>query len=894
MRAYHNSRDANYRNPYGAVLQGSAVRLAIDIYDETQVQLRCRVWEESSGERLYPMERHDFEGFVRFETTFESEKAGVYWYSFVIEHGNKQQSYYGSRHGAVGGEGVLTREFETSFQLTVYPALDSLDKAGQESPNRSDKRQEVAYLVACDVDGMSTEQLCKVHELGIKQLVCSGEHNQDASENQFEQLARDASEYRLSLEVPPIDSMIYNAFSAYLAQALPAFVAGQLSSREVSEALLAWDENRCDSADLLSALNCFGTDELPHLMTRLGTHAYPETLSVDEIAHYRLSDEERGRAKARLWLLTLMQMTLPGIPCIYAGDELGLEGFDRPQTSEEKLYQVDAGAYDIYRNAIALRRELPFLCDGSFEMYDSNIDDVWACVRTSPDGRQSCITLINRSLTESYELNLPKLEEEATELVEGQELYIEGNTVRVSLRPLGSALVHYHPHVRLAKELQRGSGVLCHITSLPHEGGRGVIGKAAYDFVDMLAEAQQRYWQVLPVSPCDSYGSPYAGPSAFAGNLELLEGGVHALRSQFDALGSNEIHSNPDFTFYREKNESWLLPYALFMAIRNVVGDKDWQQWEEPYRSYSPQLAQRAELRDAVSFYQWAQWQFEQSWLALKSYAHEHEIRIIGDMPIYVSHNSADAWSHPELFQLDEAGYPHERAGAPPDQFAPEGQLWGNPIYAWDVMEEQGYQWWELRLSRMAELYDHVRLDHFVGFDQYYSIPQEKGAQEGRWLPGPGMKLFQRLFERLGPLPVIAEDLGIITSPVRALLSSVCCAGMDVIQFADNDVRDYYRPGSARIAYSSTHDTTTLRGWCAERFGEDGADNLACDLMEKTMASPAILAMFAVQDVLGLGSEARMNTPGVAGGNWSWQLADKQLDPAAFERLRDLTEKYGR
>ncbi len=559
----------------------------------------------------------------------------------------------------------------------------------------------------------------------------------------------------------------------------------------------------------------------------------------------------------------------------------------------------------------------------------SDVYGFWRTPAAGDDeaGERICV-LVNRSLSDVHEVRLPMVAELCDDLVSGRVPERDGDEVVVTLGQLGSALLYFHGPSPLAKPFERGLGVMCHITSLPREEGPGTLGPEAYDFVDWLERCHQGYWQVLPVNPTDSFGSPYAGLSAFAGNTALVDGCGRTLEGLWEAWEAKGVAGLPAglagrgrvdervftearLSAFSEANADWLDPYCAFMAVRDAVAagevavDADdgvplesvaWQDWPARYREYSPALLDDPVLAGRVGFHRFCQWVFQEQWDGLKAYANDCGVSLIGDMPMYVSEDSADTWANREVFNLGEDGRKDESAGVPPDAFAPEGQLWGNPTYDWDRLADDGYGWWVERLRRAFELYDYVRLDHFVGFENYYSVPAGKKATEGRWLPGPGKALFERAAEVFGPLPVIAEDLGTITPAIRGLVAQCGFPGMDVLEFADADLRGGYTPTPGKVAYTSTHDTDTLLGFVRSAYGI-ADDNEALTVAERIMAdalrSDTRVVMMPLQDVMGLGTEARMNVPGQAEGNWRWQ-ADAEGLASAEPLLRLLTEESGR
>ena len=499
--------------------------------------------------------------------------------------------------------------------------------------------------------------------------------------------------------------------------------------------------------------------------------------------------------------------------------------------------------------------------------------------------------------------------------------------------------------------MKRFSGVLLSVTSLPSKYGIGCFDKAAYDFVDWLAEAGQRYWQILPLgatSHTGAYDSPYQAYSAFAGNpyfisledliqegvlteaeCEAASFGANPERVDYEALHEkrlpllhkayerSDISRNADFNAFCADNFWWLDDYALFMAVREFFGGAGWTQWPEDIRMhYNFALDYyREKLYFDVEFHKYLQFKFWEQWSRLKRYANEKHIKIVGDLPIYVSPDGSDVWAQPEMFQLDEENRMLQVAGCPPDDFSADGQLWGNPLYRWDYHAQTGYHWWVTRMWYSYQLYDMVRLDHFRGFDEYFAIPADsKTARDGHWEKGPGMDLFDTLTEQLGQRLVIAEDLGLMTDGVRELVRDSGYPNMKVIQFAFNAVDlgggNEYLPHNYRnncVVYSGTHDNETLAGWFAgldketREFIRTYVDDHAVankwmyrKLVNLVMRSAADTCIIPIQDWLGLDNSARMNTPGTVGINWSWRVKRELLTPELAEQVREVTMRYGR
>ncbi len=485
---------------------------------------------------------------------------------------------------------------------------------------------------------------------------------------------------------------------------------------------------------------------------------------------------------------------------------------------------------------------------------------------------------------------------------------------------------------------KRGSGVLLHLSSLPSYGGIGTMGRAARDFVDFLARAGQSCWQLLPICPTGFGDSPYQSPSSFAGNpyfvdLEELAqrgllwqeeyrdvdwesvpervnyGALYEKRYPLLRLAAQRFleESPEDFGQFCAANAYWLENHALFMALKNHHGGAPWHGWKYPLKErqsealadFSREHAQEVAAEKAI------QYLFFEQWGQLKEYANGKGIAILGDMPIYVALDSVEVWAHRELFQLDEAGVPREVAGCPPDGFSPDGQLWGNPLFDWEYMAGDDYAWWVKRVEHLCRLYDAVRIDHFRGLDAYYCIPYgSTDARVGRWRQGPGLELLRALGER----PLLAEDLGFLTPSVRQLLRDSGYPGMKVVQFGfdrrdgDSDHLPHNHPARC-VAYLGTHDNDTLLGWLSSA-GEDAAYaaeylrlGTQCphwDALCALWSGTARLTVVQGQDLLGLGSESRMNTPGTLGDNWCWRAKEHSFTDDLSQQIKRKMELYGR
>lgn len=494
---------------------------------------------------------------------------------------------------------------------------------------------------------------------------------------------------------------------------------------------------------------------------------------------------------------------------------------------------------------------------------------------------------------------------------------------------------------------RRRSGILLHPTSLSSPYGIGSLDAAAYDWIDFLHSTRQTLWQVLPLGPTGYGDSPYQSFSSFAGNpylisLEALQeagfipadvldnapdfpidrvdfGAIYHWRLPVlrDAAARFAEQATPeqqaDFDQFCTEQQEWLDDYALFMALKDAHDGRPWIEWEMPLRRRedAAMSAARKEHAVAIHGHKFNQWRFYRQWLDVKRYANERDIQIVGDVPIFTALDSADTWANPTLFFLDEEFQPTVVAGVPPDYFSATGQLWGNPLYRWDVMQRNGYSWWIKRIKAALTLYDIVRIDHFRGFAAYWEVPAgEETAVNGRWAPGPGADFFNAMRGELGEnLPIIAEDLGEITPDVIALRNQFSLPGMKILQFAfAGDASDKFLPHNYTrnfVVYPGTHDNDTTWGWYrqsatdSERdefrryFRTDGHD-AAWTLIEAAWQSTAILAVATFQDVLNLPTEARMNLPGRADGNWSWRFQPWQVTGHLVERLREATVLFGR
>ena len=487
----------------------------------------------------------------------------------------------------------------------------------------------------------------------------------------------------------------------------------------------------------------------------------------------------------------------------------------------------------------------------------------------------------------------------------------------------------------------RASGILMHISSLPNKYGIGKLGKEAYEFADFLKRAGQRYWQILPISPTSYGDSPYQSFSIYAGNpyfidFEGLEKEGLLKKSEYVNVSFGEDDESvdfgtlyktvfkvlkkaykrfePDFDFKRfESNNKWLENYALFMALKDAHGGKAWEHWEEPLRAYDKAavLQAKEKYKSDIGFYKFLQYEYFKQWYKLKEYVNSLGIKIIGDIPIYVAYDSADVWADPKYFLLDDEKKPIDVAGCPPDVFSAKGQLWGNPLYRWDVMKKENYRWWISRIRSASEIYDVVRIDHFRGFESYYCIPYgREDAVVGEWRKGPDAELFKEVKKQLGKLDIIAEDLGFLTPKVNKMLKACGYPGMKVLEFAyDPEYKSGYLPHNFKngnnICYTGTHDNETLVGWVQslkrkeakffrDYLGVSRNKDIPWAMIRLAWSSVSDTAIAQMQDFLELGSDARMNIPSTLGGNWQWRAKEGVFTDELADRILSLTAMYNR
>jgi 4-alpha-glucanotransferase len=495
---------------------------------------------------------------------------------------------------------------------------------------------------------------------------------------------------------------------------------------------------------------------------------------------------------------------------------------------------------------------------------------------------------------------------------------------------------------------QRSAGILLHPTSLPGKFGIGDLGPEAFNFIHFLVNSGQTLWEVLPLGPTGYGDSPYQCFSAFAGNPyiispEKLRDDGLLTNDDLDGVPGFDPHEvdfgrlieykmvllqraykhyrnksksplTAEFENFCKKNKSWLDDFALFMAVKQHHGGKNWVSWEPDIRGRKPKAVKEwsERLANEIEFNKFIQFLFFHQWAAVKAYANSRGIKIIGDLPIFIAYDSSDAWSHRHLFTIDDDGTPLTVAGVPPDYFSPTGQLWGNPLYRWDEMKKDDFLWWRKRIASMLDVVDIIRIDHFRGFEAYWEVPGDAAtAEHGKWVKAPGMKFFSTLKKHLGDLPILAEDLGLITKPVVALRDAFDFPGMKILQFAfGSEMEKKFLPHNHiqnSVVYTGSHDNDTTRGFfekvklepndiysSAQTYLNYHGSDLRFELIRTAYASVANIVVIPMQDVLNLGSEARMNFPGKLGGNWTWRFTWDQVAPELAHTYKQFTLTYER
>ncbi|MHB8127001.1 MAG: bifunctional glycogen debranching protein GlgX/4-alpha-glucanotransferase [Desulfitobacteriaceae bacterium] len=744
------------------------------------------------------------------------------------------------------------------------------------------------------------------------------------------------------------------------------FLLGRSDSGLVHRQILSLYENY-PRENFYAAMNLIGSHDRARILTLLGEAPPEQELSDTERQSYRLSSSARQLAVQRLKLLSLVQMTFPGVPCVYYGDEAGLEGYSDPYNRGTYPWgKEDREILSWYKKMIRLRSEYEVLQTGAFQSFYSS-PDVYGYKRTGED--EEITLLINRHSTQAREVTLAwELQPFpfVIDLLSG-EVISQGGTASLTLEmgPL-SGRAFFSKKIDPAfgrQRLPQSCGVLMPISSLPSVWGVGDLGEEAYHFLDFLADSNQGLWQVLPLNPTGLGDSPYQSDSAFAGNpmfisldhlfregllnpeevhekLNKLNSPINSLnsirkkdllREAFKAFqarmkendsgccpgpgnGETKYLSQQNYLIFQKENEDWLDDYALFRALKTHFGDVAWYDWEHGIASrHEERIAEYSLLlAEEIEYNRFVQYTFYYEWQEIRKYAWAKEIKLIGDIPLFVAADSCDVWVNRSFFVLDESGKPAKVAGVPPDYFSKTGQLWGNPVYDWEALASNQYSWWKKRIKFTLRLFDHIRIDHFRGLEAFWEIEAgEETAVKGRWMKGPGKRFFESLSVEFGELPFIAEDLGFITAEVNILKHIFGFPGMKILQFtplkeglAEKDKNFVY--------YSGTHDNDTLLGWyktsklqdeeirTAEKDETDKTDEnkemkIACRrLIEDLYLSPVAWVIIPMQDILGLDTDARMNVPGTIEGNWQWRMTKPLLTDEVKTWLGTLSVKSER
>ena len=723
------------------------------------------------------------------------------------------------------------------------------------------------------------------------------------------------------------------------------FLLYRSDAASVHQSLMCLYENY-PKQSFFSTMNLIGSHDSPRALTLLGESPPEESLNgVGERSKYRLSPPQRSLAAARLKLAVLWQMTFPGVPSIYYGDEAGLEGYSDPLNRRTYPWgKADSSLIAWYRQLARLRRDYQLLQTGEWQSMPVT-SDVYGYLRIirggsdvfgQPAEDNTAIVLLNRSENSvSVKLDVPELAAEMADMLCGEQVLSFSKTKAIDLAPYEGKLLLSHPHKR-----KRGAGILLHPTCLPGKFGIGDMGPEAYAFIDWLAEAKQQYWQILPLCPPGLGDSPYQSPSAFAGSHLLIspemlvtDGLISADEAANEMLPVNE---KADFAAARHakqklfrlafsrftaddsfrefsRTQPWLDDYALFMALSEKYFPSQWIDWPESVAKRNPAELEklRQELSDEITYIKFLQYLFFRQWTMLRLYANQRGIRIIGDLPLFVAHHSADVWANPEYFSLDESGRPSRIAGVPPDYFSATGQLWGNPQYDWESLKRDDYKWWIERLKVLFTQVDIVRIDHFRGLAAYWEVLAEaKTAIDGKWQTGPGADFLLACFQELPKADFIAEDLGIITPDVDELRWRFALPGMQVLQFAFGG--DGLPPDQTHmVVYTGTHDNNTTIGWLNELRDIDSGfysrvlsqiganesmddEQIAEVFVRFAFGRRADRVIVPMQDILALDSNARMNTPGTPAGNWNWRLSKACLTENVARKLAQWVEAAGR
>ncbi len=631
-------------------------------------------------------------------------------------------------------------------------------------------------------------------------------------------------------------------------------------------------------------------------------------LSEEDKKNYQIPDDKMWLAKNRMKVLSLIQYVLPGVPCLYYGDEAGVQGYEDPYNRATYPWgREDEELMAHYRMLAQLRKQYPVFTEGAYK-FKAQGEHVFICERfwdkdecsertdDSASG-ETIIAVANRHIfgSATAEVEFPEGTEYVLELLSAEEVKLEQMTateaevagrqrVSIDLPPVSTKLYYCSKKKPQNLQMERSAGVLCHVSSLPSGSLDG-----AEAFIDDLASMGQKLWQILPISPADEdTDSPYSSPAVFAGNSKLA-----GRRAAAEYIDKNEYDA------FCEREKYWLEDFALYTLIKRSMDGKPWQQWPEAERNRKNLDSWRISRKDELEVIKKSQFIFDRRWKEVKAYANSKGISVIGDIPIYAALDSADTWAHRDVFLLGEDGYPLVGAGVPPDYFSEDGQHWGNPLYDWETLKGNEYEWWVKRVERAMSQYDYIRLDHFRSFAAFFAIPRGGKPRDGWWLPGVGKDFFDLLEAKLGPVPFLAEDLGTLDNQVHSLLKLTGCPGMLVYQFSADEIEALDDDkATTKILYSGTHDNQTLVDWIKENIikhsdGIDGDINItdkADAIIAELYSAKSPWVILPLQDILGLDDESRMNIPGLAKGNWQWRAPEGWASAELCEKMKMLTE----
>lgn len=729
------------------------------------------------------------------------------------------------------------------------------------------------------------------------------------------------------------------------------FILKQKSAQETELSILNQHENY-PQENLYAMMNLLGSHDVERVLTILGEAPSVKNVPATVQANFKLDDAHLRLAISRLKLAVAWQMTLPGVPSVYYGDEIGMQGYRDPHNrASYKWDNADKNLRHFFIRMIALRNNREVLQTGWYVPVYAQ-DDVLAYLRTTKLGKDrfnhnmvdDCILVVlnrHQEKTITVEIDVHGFCQEKLHELSGMypDVDIVDNKARIEIEPL-TALIFEQVQSKI--EYARKAGIIMHPTSLPSAYGIGDLGKEAYEFIDWLSLAKQKIWQVLPLNPVGYGASPYQSPSAFAGNTVLISpeklvemdllsvedisldyeandysidfAKVEAYKEKILVKAFSNFVADGDYTAFCQEHNYWLEDYALFVALKKKYDNLPWYEWQDDLKLRHAQAIEDAKnnLAEEIAYVKFKQYIFFKQWQDLHEYAKQQGIQVVGDVPIFPSHDSADVWVHQDLFNLNPDGTLKTAAGVPPDYFSEDGQLWGNPHYLWKVMSRDNYSWWRKRIATLLKLVDIIRIDHFRGFEAYWEVAgNAKNARVGKWVKGPGKDLFTKIKEYLGDVPIIAEDLGVITPEVEALKNECNFPGMKVLQFElyPNKYHklNFISPKNS-IVYTGTHDNNTTLGWLKEdiapqdkavlaellQVNADENEVLLQKLIEMAYASASKMAILPMQDVLALDSNTRMNLPGTVGTNWGWRMKKTMMTTDKAMQLKDLVEKYHR